>query len=364
MMRILFILLLLFHGLLHLMGVVKGMGWAEIKALTTPIAAWQGILWLLAALLLMGAAIALLTHNPLWWIPALLGIVVSQTLILSAWGDAKWGTVPNLIIAFPVVLAIFTAQFKAQYQLQVETGLHRIAALPEVAIRDGDLAHLPAPVQAYLRYAGVVGTPRVYHVFGAFEAQMRSKGEHWFTLSTEQHNFFDEPARLFWLSGKRKGLPVVGYHGYYDTTSFMVVKLGGLIPVVDQQHAALFKAETVTLLNDMCIFAPAALIDQQRLQWEAIDDQTCTVFFTNQGVTVAAKLHFNARNQLVNFVSHDRYDLSSGKPVEAIFSTPLKDYRELNGRQVAHYGEAMYTYADGEAFVYGRFTLRDLSYQY
>lgn len=361
-MRVAFILLIILHGLIHLLGFVKGMGWATIKALTLPIAPWQGILWLLAALLLLGTALALITHNPLWWIPALLGIVVSQTLILGAWYDAKWGTIPNLIVAIPVALAVFTAQFKAQYQSQVEAGLERTQSIAHSIVTEADIAHLPPPVQSYLRYVGVVGQPKVHHVYCAFGAEMRSKGEEWFSLDTEQHNFYDEPTRLFWLSGKRKGLPVVGYHGYYDSLSFMTIKLGGLIPVVNQQSEEMFTAETVTLLNDMCIFSPAALIDTNRLQWEARDDRSCKVFFTNKDVTVSAILSFNDKDQLVNFVSEDRYDLSSGKPEKAEFSTPLSDYREINGRRVAHYGEAVYTYPDGEAFAYGRFTMRDLRY--
>lgn len=362
-MRLLLVLLLLLHGLIHLIGFVKGIGWAEVKALeATHIPFWQAILWLLATVLLIGAGTGLVLHNPMWWVPAMLGVVVSQLLIFGAWGDAKWGTIPNLIIALPVLLAIFSAQFKAQYEAKVLEGVQRVSSLPTSVIQPSELDHLPAPVQAYLHYAGVVGQPRVHQVYCAFEAQMRSKGEEWFTLDTEQYNFFDEPTRLFWLAGKRKGLPVVGYHGYYDTTSFMRIKLGGIIPVVDQQSEAMFKAETVTLLNDMCIFAPATLIDTERLSWEPIDDTTCQVFFTNSGVTVSAQLHFNANHQLVNFTSADRYDLSTGEPVEAVFSTPLSDYQMLKGRHVAHYGEAMYTYPDGEEFVYGRFTMRDLRY--
>ena len=53
-------------------------------------------------------------------------------------------------------------------------------------------------------------------------------------------------------------------------------------------------SETVTLFNDMCLFAPATLIDKEIL-WEPVDPRTVWARFTHNGITISAMLYFAAR---------------------------------------------------------------------
>src|SRR5688500_16377798 len=55
-MRIAFAVLIGLHGLIHLLGPTKAFGWAEVRRLRTPITPLGGALWLVAAVLLVGAA--------------------------------------------------------------------------------------------------------------------------------------------------------------------------------------------------------------------------------------------------------------------------------------------------------------------
>jgi hypothetical protein len=43
------------------------------------------------------------------------------------------------------------------------------------------------------------------------------------------------------------------------------------------------------------------------------------------------------------------------------WTTPLKDYVEINGRKIASYGEAVWHTPEGE-FVYGKFHLAGIDY--
>jgi hypothetical protein len=54
--------------------------------------------WLLATLLLLVAALGLALRRGWWPVVALVGVVVSQALIVCWWRDARFGTVPNLVI--------------------------------------------------------------------------------------------------------------------------------------------------------------------------------------------------------------------------------------------------------------------------
>lgn len=106
-MNIAFILLVLLHGLIHILGFVKAFGLAEVKQLTVPIPKMLGILWLIAFLLSVALAVAIALGLPYWWALALLVATVSQVLIFSSWRDAKYGSIVNGILLVVAVIGYF-----------------------------------------------------------------------------------------------------------------------------------------------------------------------------------------------------------------------------------------------------------------
>ena len=101
------------------------------------------------------------------------------------------------------------------------------------------------------------------------------------------------------------------------------------------------RAETVTLFNDLCVFAPAGLIDAP-VTWQVMDEHHVRGAFTNGPHTVTADLAFNDDHELTDFISDDRQIASSdGKTfTPARWSTPLRRYRTLGSLRVATFGEA------------------------
>ena len=263
-----------------------------------------------------------------------------------------------LVIVVLGLLAWGFWQFEQEYRRDVKVALQQNQAHPADLLTEKDLQHLPAAVQRYLRYVGVVNQPKVKNVHIVFKGQMREKGKAWFPFRSEQYNGFKQYTRLFFMKGKMFGLTVPGYHAYQNGTASMRIKLFGLFPIVNIHGQELFKAETVTIFNDMCLLAPATLIDS-RITWAAIDDTYAQATFTNEGVSVQATLYFNAMGQLVNFVSDDRYAVSDMQRYR--FSTPVADYKNFNGFNVMSFGEAVWHYPDGE-FVYGKFELQEVVY--
>jgi hypothetical protein len=138
----------------------------------------------------------------------------------------------------------------------------------------------------------------------------------------------------------------------------MQIKLLGLFNVVNVKGTEMNKAETVTVFNDMCLMAPASLIDK-RIEWTAVDSLSAKATFTNGINKITAILYFNELGQLVNFISDDRYAITDMKQYR--FSTPVEDYAQINGRNIMQYGETIWHYPDGE-FVYGKFTMKSIEY--
>jgi hypothetical protein len=160
------------------------------------------------------------------------------------------------------------------------------------------------------------------------------------------------------MKAKIFGMTVPGYHKYSDATATMDIRLFGLIPIVKQAGQILDQTETVTLFNDMCLMAPATLIDK-RIRWEEIDNTTSRAIYTNRGITITAKLYFNQKGQLTNLVSNDRTEINDMKQYP--FWTPVSEYGNINGVNIMSSGEAVYEYPDGK-FTYGKFVLKIVDY--
>ncbi len=345
------------HGLIHFMGFAKAFHFAKIEQLTKDISKPLGILWLLTGLLFIISIALYLAKRDLWPFLTIVAVIISQILIFIFWKDAKFGTIANIIILMVGIVSWASNNFESTYKKDVAKSFSSIPKTFEV-VKERDLAHLPKPVQNYLNYVGVVGRPKVHSFKITFEGEMRDKGKDWFTFTSEQYNFIKDPTRLFFIKAKVKGLPTTGYHDYKDGEASMLIKVLSLVPVVDIDGPEMFKAETVTFFNDLCLFAPSALVDES-IRWETIDEQSARAFFNNNGVTVSAILYVNEKGQLVNFVSNDRYSIEGMSPFP--FSTPIKNYQEINGRIVPTYGETIWHYPDGE-FVYGKFRLKSIEY--
>jgi hypothetical protein len=358
MMRTILIVLLSVHGLIHLLGFFKAFNILEIRELTMPISKPFGVLWLLAAFLMIATVISLGFKSPYWWVFGIVALLVSQYIVMYFWADAKFATAVNVVLLIAIVMGFASWKFERKYISDVQAGLKRASELQPTILTERDITDLPKAVQNYLHYVGALNKPKVYNFHAVFEAEMRGKNQDWFTLSAEQYNFFDTFERLFFLDAKVKGLPTRGYHRYKDNASGMTIKLLSLIPVVEVSGEKMFEAETVTLFNDMCFLAPATLIDKN-IRWEPIDDASTRAFFTNGNVTISAVLHFNEKGQLVNFVSDDRYDINEMQKYR--FSTPLSKYKTINGYTMPTYGEAIWHYRDGP-FVYGKFSLKTIRY--
>jgi len=358
MLKIFLLIVLFIHGMIHMLGFLKAFQLAEINQLTQCISKPMGILWLIALILFLAAAIQLLVNNEFWWITSLIAIILSQILIILVWQDAKFGTIANIILLAAVIAGYGFWSFEIFFNNDVVTGLEKSSKIEKTLLIEKDIEQLPLPVKKYLRYAGVINKEKVNNVKIVFDVEMREKGKDWFKATSVQYNFFDEPTRLFYMKAKMFGMTVPGYHRYVEAKATMDIRLFGLFPIVKQSGDIMNKTETVTSFNDMCLMVSATLIDK-RIQWEPIDSLTTKAIFTNRGISISAILYFNETGQLINFTSDDRTAISDMKQYR--FSTPVAGYKNINGINVMSGGEAIWHYPDGD-FVYGKFNLKNIKY--
>lgn len=235
---------------------------------------------------------------------------------------------------------------RARFRREVR---QRLARLPSVEpLTYSDLDELPEPVRRYVNASGAVDRPRVRHFRAAWRGRIRSAPDApWMSFSAEQHNFVDEPARFFRMDAWRGGLPVDVYHAFSEHGATMEAKVLSLFPVAREDGPELQRAETVTMLNDLCVLADGALAGPG-LRWQPIDDRSARVHYTVGPHTVSAELRFDEAGQLVDFVSDDRLQSEGPDMVAKRWSTPIGDYRSWGPIRAASRGEGRWHGPEGE----------------
>lgn len=339
------------HGLLHLLGFVKAFGIAELSALQQPISRPLGVVWLLAAVVLIAAGVAAVFSPRTFWMLAVAGAVISQLVIVTSWTDARWGSLGNVIVLVAAVLSFLEwgpAGVFAEYTRRTGAVLAAASVPPEAV----PLSALPAPLARYLEVTGAAGRPVPRSFRARLRGRIRSAADGgWMQLESEQVSTLTPMARLFYMDATKLGVPAYGLHAYVGEAATMDVRLLGALRVVDARGPEMTRAETVTLLNDAALLCPAWLATPA-FRWEAIDERRVRGSLTNAGHTVSAELVFGEDGMLVDFVSDDRSRSVDGKSFERLrWSTPVRGPRAFGALRLAALGEARWHPATG-SFAY------------
>jgi hypothetical protein len=362
-MRAVLIVVLFVHGSIHLMGFAKAFGFMELRQLSTPISRPQGLAWLAAGLLTL---VCVFVPPRAFWILGTLAAALSQVLIAYAWQDAKFGTIANIILLLAAAYAFVSAgplSFAHAYATDTATELGRSQLRTDLVTED-DLKHVPPPVQRYLRVTGSVGQPRVSNFRARWRGRIRESAQgEWMAFEAEQVNsIYPLPARLFFMQAIMKGLPVDVYHRFVGPAATFGARILSAFQIISAAGPDMNRSETVTILNDLCLLAPSALLDPS-MHWESSTEDSAQLRFERGSESVHVELRFNAAGELTDFISDDRSKASAdGKSFERLrWSTPVSAYQKLAGRHIFDHGESLWHAKEGK-FAYGEFKLIGIEY--
>lgn len=355
------------HGLIHVLGVVQGFGWTHVEQLRLPSSAGTGVAWLVAALLVLGAAVLLAIRAPYWWLVAAVAAVASQAVILTSWSDAKAGTAANVVLLLAAgygYAAHGPSSLSARYHRAMRAALDR--PVRERTVTDADLVHLPDPVAGYVRRSGAVGQPGVVNLNAVIHGRIRSgPTSPWMPFTGEQFNLYGaDPCRLFHIRASLFGVPIDVLHVFANGQATMRGKVCSLVPIVDAAGPDMDRAETVTVFNDLCVLAPAALVDAP-VDWQPLDEHHVRATYTLGATRISAVLVFDDSQGLVDFVSDDRMRSAGGGRtfVRQRWSTPLRAMRAFGTRRVAASGRARWHAPEPEGeFTYLEYALDRITY--
>lgn len=270
------------------------------------------------------------------------------------------------------LLASAPWSFRARYDRDVCDLLQSSTGDTSI-VTESVLAHLPEQVRRYLRFAGVVGKPRVASYRIVFDGALRSGPDKPFmTGPIEQTSRTSPPTRLFLAHMSMFGVPAEAYHRYIGSSASFRVRIAFVVSVADETGPELTRAETVTLLHDMVLLAPATLVDAD-IAWNEIDPLTVRATWSNAGNTVSADLSFDESGALIDFVSADRARVAdlknlgvteldpgdvAGSTNRLLWSTPVSGWKDFDGRKLPT-GTAVWRLPKSD-FVYGKFEVLEV----
>lgn len=209
------------------------------------------------------------------------------------------------------------------------------------------LFDLPEPIKRYMSYTGVVGkqwvdTVRLKQV-GKFRLGLDRP---WMPMTAEQIYTTNPPGFVWNARFKIAGIPILRARDKYESGhGHMFGKLAGIYTIFDTRGDELDQAAMVRYLSEMVWFPTAFL--GKNISWQAIDDNSAEVTFSDIGKSVSGRLHFDAEGRLTNF-STMRYREINGDFSLDPWSTPITGYGERAGLNLPVSGQAVWNLPSGD----------------
>lgn len=361
-MKWMFFFLIIIHAFIHILGFLKGFNIAEINQLTQQITKLNGILWLTAFLLLLLSAIMFITNSNIWWLPAVIGMILSQILIIQFWSDAKFGTIPNIIIFLVALVAFSNWSFNRNVNTEIEEMLSGNSSDKREILTKEKIAHLPPIIQKWLNTSGAMGKEMIHSVRLKQKGQIRGKPEqeNWYAALAEQYFTTDSPAFIWKVNVDM--MPLVFFTGrdkFSDGKGSMIIKILSLFNVVNISDNEKINQGTLQRYLGETIWFPTAAVSPF-ITWEEIDSLSARATMNFKGTTGSALFYFNENGDCIKFSAMRFMNIENdSQPKEWIIT--LSNYEEFNGIKIPVKGEATWKLEDGD-FTWYKLKIYDVEY--
>src|SRR5690554_5899595 len=207
---------------------LKSFGISEFNAISHPITKSFGIVWLLTFALFAITAVLLIAQSNYWWIIGIVGVILSQFLIINYWSDAKFGTIANVIILLATIIGYSSFNFKEKIKGERITQFENSQLKNQNIVTEKSLLDLPAIVQKWLSNSGIIGKKLISNVYLTQELQLKLKPEQktWNNGTAEQYFTIQPPAFNWNINTEMNSiLSVAGRDKFVDGKDEMIIKL-------------------------------------------------------------------------------------------------------------------------------------------
>lgn len=322
------------HALVHLLGFFKALHVAEIRQLQLEISKPLGFLWLFCTLLFLYVLYLYFLGKSWWPFFALGAIIISQSLIILAWPDAKYGSVLNLVILFISLPALGSYYFQKNTEKEVAHLFQLAKPLTEVPAEQEDKAQLPEIIRKWLQNSGVKDNPEVAFVRLRQQGKMKIKPDgDWMPFNANQ--YFNVKAQSFiWTARVNSGSPVYfdGRDKLINGEGEMLIKLLSLFPLVNEyENDKIDSGAMQRFLAEICWFPTAALSNQ--IRWVALDRNAARAELEIYGKKVSGIFNFSEEGELLSFQAQRFYGGEQDSRKET-WHIEMLGFKEFSGYRI------------------------------
>jgi len=311
-MKYLFSTLLFLHGVIHFLGFLKAFNLAHIQQLSVNISKNAGLIWLLVFVLFVISVIAYLTRLQWWSILAFLAIILSTFLTILVWKDAKFATIPNIIILVVACFSLSQVIFNKKISNEISQVVGHSDGFKTTKVTTEQLAELPSPVAKWLNVSGVVGKEKIHSVWLKQKAKikMKSEQESWNNATAEQYFAIQNPAFVWKVKMNMPPfIKVTGRDKFIDGKGEMQIKMFSLVNIVNEQGVKMDEGTLQRYLGEIVWFPTAAL--SPHITWESIDAFSAKATLDYKGTKGSGTFHFNENG---DFVQYSTYRYKENEP--------------------------------------------------
>ncbi len=317
-MRIALALLIGMHGIIHLFGFFKAFGISEFNAIAQPISKPFGILWLLTFVLFAITIILMIVQSNYWWIIAMVGVLLSQFLIINYWSDAKFGTILNLIILVSAILAYAAFSFNKNNSDEITKMFENTDNTTKKVLSEQLITDLPTIVQKWLLNSGAIGKETVRNVYLEQDLQLLMKPEQkdWSNAKAKQY-FTTYPPAFNWSVNLKMNplLEVVGRDKFENGKGEMTIKMFSLVSIANAKNEDKVNQATLQRYLAEIVWFPSAALSPY-IVWEQIDDTSAKATMEFNGTKGSGVFQFDGMGNFVKFMAMRYKDVQDTKPTE------------------------------------------------
>jgi hypothetical protein len=361
-MNLFFLLFILIHGLLHIIGFLHAFELVEISQLTYEISKPIGIIWFLTTILFALAAFLWFFHQEWWWIPAIVALFTSQSLIISTWQDSKFGTIANVIILVSVAIGLAVWMFQLHTYQEIKNMITEENKTESTIITKEMIQPLPIPVQKWLTNIGLIGKETIQTVHFQQKGTMKLKPEQkeWTEAVAEQYVTTYKPAFIWKV--KMHMFPLINVYGrdrYVDGKSQMLIKISSIFTVVNvRDNEKVNKSTLQRYLMELPWYPSAAL--SPYITWESINKYSAKATMNFKGVTGTAIYHFKPNGDLEKISAFRYKEIDEhSEPIECIGE--VVDSTIIDGITIPTKLNVSWM-LDGEKFTWYRLEILDVKF--
>ena len=361
MLKIVFLILISFHGLIHLMGFVKAFRLSEINQLNLHISKPWGIVWLLAFAVFIVSAFLIIVKYEYWWLAAFTGVFISQLLIIIYWQDAKFGTIINVIILIAVITAFGEWNFNKQIDREIKSIFQTVNLNERKIITPQMLSALPNPVKNWLKNSGVVGREDIHSVSLKQKGWMKTSPnqKEWNETIAEQYFAIDKPSFLWHVKMKLFSLiETQGVDHFSDGKGQMQIRLLSLIPIVNSSGTKIDEGALQRYLAEIVWFPSAAL--SPYIKWEPLDSNSAKATMNYKGTVGSVIFYFNGRGEVLKLFAN-RYKENTDNAKREKWLITIKEIKELNGIKIPAKSEITWQLSSGP-FTWYKVEIENIKY--